>query len=201
MSFTRFESSIWRESERFAYSQNFAHDIGGGAADTLAKIIKCFQVRLVQGVSNDFDVHFIQVLLRNAIDKERSQWRIDQHGIVQLGRIGSHMDGFHLLKTTQRMAFRDQFRNRTLMQRASDQQNDIVNHVTVRDEIQERGQRLDGMVTQMLEFNNQLLAQFIINHWHRQWRRFVGQKLTIIRSLQMQFQICNEEKKKYTKSI
>lgn len=151
-------------SKCHSYGQNFAHHIGGCAANALAKLIKCFQICLVQSVSNDFDVHFIQILLRNAIDKERSQWRIDQHSVIQLGWIGSHMDGLHLLETTQWMTLWNQFRNRTLMQRSSDQQNDIVDHVAVRDEIQEGGQRLDGMVTQMLEFDDQFFTQFIINH-------------------------------------
>lgn len=73
------------------------------------------------------------------------------------------------------------------MQCARDQQNDIVNHVAVRDEVQECGQRFNGMITQMLEFDDEFLAQFIVDNWHRQRRRFVCQKLAIIRSLQMKF--------------
>lgn len=47
------------------------------------------------------------------------------------------MNGLHLLKASQRMALGDKFINGTLVQRSSDQKNDVVNHVTVRNEIKE----------------------------------------------------------------
>lgn len=141
-----------------AYGQNFAHHVGRSAADFLAKFVKGLQVRLIQGVPDDLDVHLVQILLGDAVDEERGQRCVDQHGIVQLGRIGGHMDGLHLLEAAQRMALWDQLRDGSLMQCARDQQNDVVDHVAVRDKVQECGQRLDGMVAQVLEFDDQLFA-------------------------------------------
>lgn len=176
------------------YGQNFAHDIGSSSATVLAKIVESLQVGLVQCVTNDFDVHFVQILLRNAVDEEWSQWCVNQNGVVQLSRVGSNMDGFHLLETAQRMAFRNQLRDGTLMQCARDQQDDVVNHVAVRDEVQKGGQRFDGMVSQVLELNHQFLTKLIVDDRHRQRRWLVGQELTVIGALQVKFQICKNEK-------
>lgn len=41
------------------------------------------------------------------------------------------MDGFHLLKTSKRVAFWNELIDWTLMQGPSDEENDVVNHVTV----------------------------------------------------------------------
>ena len=41
------------------------------------------------------------------------------------------MDGFHLLKTAKGVTFSDQLTDWTLMQRSSDQENNIVNHVSI----------------------------------------------------------------------
>lgn len=73
------------------------------------------------------------------------------------------------------------------MQSSSNQQNDIIDHVAVGDEIQKSRQRFNGMISQVLEFDDQFFAQLIINDGHRQRRWLIGQKLTVIGSLQMQF--------------
>lgn len=78
------------------------------------------------------------------------------------------------------MAFRNQFRDGSLMQCTSDQQNNVIDHVTVSDEIQKLRQRLDGVIAHMLKLHNQFLSQFVINDTDRQWRRFIGQKTAII---------------------
>lgn len=178
------------------YGQYFAHNIGSGATAILAKLIERLQIGLVQCVTNDFDVHFVQILFGNAIDEKWRQRCVDQNGIVQFSRIGRNVNGLHLLETAQWMTFRDQFGNRALMQSTRNQQNDIVNHVAVRDEVQESRQWLDGMVAQMLEFNHQFFAKFIVNDGHRQWRWFIGQELTVISTLQVKFQICEMKKKR-----
>lgn len=146
------------EGDDVSYSQNFAHHIGCSATDFLAKIVESFQISLVQGVTNDFNVHLIQILFGDTVDEERRQWRIDQNGIIQFGWIGRHMNGLHLLETAQWMAFWDQFRDWALMQCARNQQNNVVNHVAVCDKVQECGQWLDGMIAQVLEFDDQFLA-------------------------------------------
>lgn len=181
------------EWSNITYSQNFAHNIGSGSTTILAKLVERLQIGLVQCVTNDFNVHFVQILLGNAIDEERCQWCVHQNGIVQLSWVGGYMNGLHLLETAQRMAFRNQLGDGALMQCARDQQNDVIDHVTVRDEVQEGGQRLDGMVSQMLELNYQFFAKLIVDDGHRQRRWLVGQELTIIGALQMKFQVCGEK--------
>lgn len=171
--------------------ENLAHHVRRGAAQTLAERIERLQIRLVQRVPDDLDVHLVQILLGDAIDEERRQRRVHQHRIVQLRRIGGHMDRLHLLEAAERMALGDQLADGALMQRAGDQQNDVVDHVAVRDEVEERGQRLDGMVAQMLELDHQLLAQLVVDDADGQRRRLVGQELAVVGALQMQLQICS----------
>lgn len=52
--------------------QDFAHSFGSGAAQFLAECEESLQIRLVQGVSDDFDIHLVQVLFADAVDKEGS---------------------------------------------------------------------------------------------------------------------------------
>lgn len=75
------------------------------------------------------------------------------------------------------------------MQGTRNQKYDIVDHVAIGDEVKELWKRLHGLISHMLEFNNQLLPKLIIDHWHRQRRWLVGQKTAIIGTLQMKLQI------------
>jgi hypothetical protein len=87
------------------------------------------------------------------------------------------------------MTFWYQFRYRPLVKCSSDQQYDVVNHVTVSDVIEERAEGFHGMVAHVLKFNNKLLAQLVIDDGHRQRTGFIGQELAVVRGLQMQFEI------------
>uniref|UniRef100_A0A8W7PC19 Uncharacterized protein n=1 Tax=Anopheles coluzzii TaxID=1518534 RepID=A0A8W7PC19_ANOCL len=133
------------------------------------------------------------ILLGDAVDEERGERRIDQHRIVQLGRCGRDVDRLHLLEAAERVALRDELRDRALVQRARDQQDDVVDHVAVRDVVQEGGQRLDRMVAHVLELDHQLLAQLVVDHGHGQRGRFVREELPIVRTLQVQLQICKTD--------
>lgn len=56
---------------------------------------------------------------------------VNEDSIVELSRGGSDVNCLHLLKTTQGVALRDKFGNRSLMQGAGDEQNNVVDHVAV----------------------------------------------------------------------
>lgn len=84
------------------------------------------------------------------------------------------------------MTLGDELRNGSLMKRPGDQQDDVVNHVAVSDKVEEGRERLNSMVAQVLEFNHKLFAKLIIDDRHSQWRRFVGEKLSVVSALQMQ---------------
>ena len=53
------------------HGQNLAHDIGRRSADALAEAVEGLEVGLVECVADDFDVHLIQILLRDTVDEER----------------------------------------------------------------------------------------------------------------------------------
>jgi len=86
---------------------------------------------LVQRVADDLHVHLVNVLLGDAVDKVGRQGRVDQHGVVELGGRRRDVDRLHLLERAQRVTLGDELRDGALVQRAHDQQHDIVDHVRV----------------------------------------------------------------------
>ena len=97
-------------------TQYFAHHFPGCAPDLVfAEVVERFQICLVKSVSDDFDVHLIQILFANAVNEKRCQRCVHQYCIVEISRVGRHVNGLHLVKRSQWMTLRDQFRKRPLM--------------------------------------------------------------------------------------
>lgn len=71
------------------------------------------------------------------------------------------------------------------MERACDQQNDVINHVAVSDEVQESGSVSYGMITHMLELRHQFFFQIVINLADLEWAGDVSQEITVVSALQM----------------
>ena len=86
-------------------AQDLTHHVRGLAPDVETEIIKCLQVRLVQGVPDDLNVHLVKVLLVDAAFEKGGQRSVHQHSVVELGRGARNVDGLHLFKTTERMTF------------------------------------------------------------------------------------------------
>lgn len=62
----------WLSSYRsISYRQDLAHDVLRLTADLLAEVVERLQIRLVQRVSDDLDVHLIEVLL---VDTTLEKW-------------------------------------------------------------------------------------------------------------------------------
>lgn len=77
-----------------------------------------FEIRLVDSVSNDLNVHLIQILFTNAIDEIGSQRGVHQDSIVQVRWSGRHVNGLHLVERPQWMTFGNQLGQWALMQSA-----------------------------------------------------------------------------------
>jgi len=56
---------------------------------------------------------------------------VDKYGAVELVHRGRYGDRLHLREAAKRVTFRHQFGNRSIVQRSGQQQDDIVNHITV----------------------------------------------------------------------
>lgn len=52
------------------YRKYLAHSVGGCSADVFAEFVERFQISFVQCISDDLDVHFIQILFRDAVHEE-----------------------------------------------------------------------------------------------------------------------------------
>ena len=94
----------------------------------------------------------------------------------------------HLLKTSQRMTFTHQLGDWSLVERPCDQEDDVVDHVSVGDVVQEHGQRASGLVPHVLELRHQLLPQLLVNDGHLE-TALVGQKIAVVGGLEVQLQI------------
>lgn len=60
-----------------------------------------------------------------------TQGRVHQDGVVELGGRLGDVHSLHLLEAAQRVAFRHQLGDGPLVQRAGDQQDDVIDHVAV----------------------------------------------------------------------
>lgn len=83
------------------------------------------------------------------------------------------------------MAFGDQFRDWPLVQSTSNQQDDVINHVAVSNEVQERRQWLDRMIPEVLELNDKLFAQLVVDGRDGERTRLIGKEGTIVGTLQV----------------
>lgn len=143
--------------------EDLAHHVGGGAAESFAESVEGFEVSLVQSVSDDFDVHLVQVLLADAVNEKRGQWGVDEHCVVQLCRCGGDVNRFHLFEASQGVALRDELGDGALVEGSGDQQDDVIDHVAVGDEVQESRQWLDCVISHVLELDHELLTQFVVD--------------------------------------
>lgn len=99
------------------------------------------------------------------------------------------MDGLHLLEAAERVALGHQLRDGALVEGARDQQDDVVDHVAVGDEVEEGGEGASRVVAHVLELGDELLPQLVVDHRCLQRARHVGQEVAIVRALQVQLQI------------
>ena len=74
------------------------------------------------------------------------------------------------------------------MQSSCNEENNIVNHVSVGDEVHEAGHGSSSMVAHVLELGDQLLPQLVVNDRHLK-TALVGQEIAIISGLEVKLQV------------
>lgn len=72
-----------------------------------------------------------QTRLPGAGRRLRTQGRVHQDGVVELGRGLGDVDRLHLLEAAQRVALGHQLGDGALVERPGDQQDDVIDHVAV----------------------------------------------------------------------
>ncbi|KAG5458325.1 MAG: hypothetical protein BJ554DRAFT_1467, partial [Olpidium bornovanus] len=129
---------------------NLAHNIRGGLSQGLAELVEVFEVRLVEGVTDDLDVHLIEVLRRQAVHElfpvaqrprrsrrsaektpELTKRRVDEHSAVQFLDVGGNAQGGHGVEDADRVAPLQQFVRVALVQSPRDEEDDIVDHISI----------------------------------------------------------------------
>ena len=133
---------VLKRNEEDTNVKNVLHDFLGGTTLIVAKVVKVTKVRTVERVANDLDVLLTKVLLRHIVADVRAERRVDENALVQVRHCVARAERRDCLEHAKRMAALKKFRCVALMKSPGDQQNYIVNHVPVRDKVQELGQRV-----------------------------------------------------------
>ena len=81
-----------------------------------------------------------------------------------------------------------------VVENACDEKDNVVNHVTVCDVVEEGGQGLDSLVAQVLELADKSLFQFCVNGGHGKWAGLIGQEVAVLGCCQMQLQVYGHPK-------
>lgn len=128
-------------------------------------------------------------MLTNTIDEIGRERRIDENGVIQTsGRI-SDSNGAHLLEHTKWVALGQELLNGPLVQVSGDEQHDVIDHVRVRDVVEELAQIANRVVAQVNELGYVLLADLVVDGRDRERARLVRQEVAVVRRLQVQFEI------------
>mmetsp|Transcript_66830 Transcript_66830/g.186751 ORF Transcript_66830/g.186751 Transcript_66830/m.186751 type:complete len:274 (-) Transcript_66830:230-1051(-) len=153
-------------------SQQLSHDLGCGATQRHDKHVKVFDPVLDQRRLDDFDLNLFEDMtgvssavlsaLLQELGKVRANGSINKDGLVQirvpLGRVFESGNTSHgaLLEHTKRVALLEELIDVTTTQCALEQKHNILDHVFICDEIQESGQRFNGLGTQVFELGDKL---------------------------------------------
>ena len=102
-----------------------------------------------------------------------TEWRVDQHRIVEIGRRRGNTHGLHLLEASKRVTVGYQLADRTPVQRAGNEQHDVVNHVAVRHVVEKCGERRHRMAAHVTKFDDEQLLHLVVDCRHAERRRLV----------------------------
>ena len=151
--------------------EEVAHDLLGLATELVHELGKVLDPVLDEGGLDDLNLNLLEDVagiteavggLLQELGKVRPDGGIDKDGLVQvrvaLGVGLKGGDGAHgrLLEHTEGVALGNQLVNVAPRKRSLQQKHHILNHVLVRDEVQEGGKGLNGLSAQVLELRDEL---------------------------------------------
>lgn len=84
------------------------HERGGAPSKAGAELCEVLQVRLIQHVAHDLDVHLVEILAGYAPGEVRSQRGVDEHEPVQLAHAGGHCECCDAIEHAQGVAFAEE---------------------------------------------------------------------------------------------
>lgn len=124
-------------------------------------VVEVLEVVLVESVANDFNVELVKVLVAERALEVRSQRSLDQNAVVQLFNVCGDAKGGHGLEPAEGVASIEQFAGVSLVQCSSNEEGDIVNHVSVGQKLHELGQRTSSVGLNVAELINELVEQLV----------------------------------------
>ena len=86
------------------------------------------------------------------------------------------------------MTFPDQLRDWSLMKSASDEEDDVVDHVAVGDVVHKLGQGSSGLVPHVLKLRHQLLPQLVLDDGDLK-SAFIRQEVAVVSGLKVELEI------------
>ena len=104
--------------------ESLGHDFSCRCASNLGvrvdPIVEVLEVVLVESVSDNFDVEFVQILVTEGALEICSKWCLDEDRVVEFFDVGGHAEGGHGLEPAEWVAPIEQFSRISFMQGASD---------------------------------------------------------------------------------
>ena len=99
--------------------------------------VEVLEVVLVESVSDDFNVELVEILVAEGALEVRSQRCLDENRVVELLDVGGDAEGGHGLEAAEGVAPFQQLARVPLVQCASDEEGDVVDHVAVSEVVHE----------------------------------------------------------------
>mmetsp|Transcript_18742 Transcript_18742/g.38511 ORF Transcript_18742/g.38511 Transcript_18742/m.38511 type:complete len:274 (+) Transcript_18742:577-1398(+) len=179
--------------------EKVSHDGGGLSPERVDKVGKVLDPELDEGGLNDFDLDFFQDVGHFAsagglLEEEGevgSDRCVDQDGLIEVlvtargaleGGDGSHCG---LFEHAEWVALGNELVDVATGQGTFQEEHDVLDHVFVRDEVEEGREGLDGLGAEVLEFRHQLLDSRLLQPSGNQ-SVHICQSVSVVRLAQVQ---------------
>ena len=141
--------------------ENLCHDFGGLTASNtrvgVDPVVEVLKVVLVKSVADNLNIELVEVLMAQGTLEIGSEGGLNEHTVVQLFDVCGDAESGHCLEPAQGVASLEQFTGISLVQSSGDKKGDVINHVSIGQEVHELGQRSRCVGLEVAEFGDELV--------------------------------------------
>lgn len=114
---------------------------------------------------------------------------VDQDRLVQGVQVRRDGQGGQRVEPPERVALLQDLALVPVVDRARDDQEDVVDHVAVRDVLHELGQRVRGLRLDVVEVLDELLVQLLLDHRRRERLADVCEEVPVVRCRELELEV------------